>query len=78
MSLRGYSFALHLANQNADPRFIGVRLGKYCIKNSIPVVKVAEQFSVSRMTIYQWFTGQTQPRSSKVEKIEKYLAKTKA
>ena len=78
MSLRGYSFALHLANLNADPRFIGVRLGKYCIKNNIPVVKVAEQFGVSRMTIYQWFTGQTQPRSSKAQKIEKYLAKTKA
>lgn len=78
MSLRGYSYALHLANQDADPRFIGVRLGKFCIKNSIPVVKVAEQFGVSRMTIYQWFTGQTQPRSSKVEKIEKYLAKAKA
>ena len=78
MSLRGYSYALHLANQNADSRFIGVRLGKYCIKNSIPVVKVAEQFGVSRMTIYQWFTGQTQPRSSKVEKIEKYLAKAKS
>jgi len=77
MSLRGYSFALHLANLNADPRFIGVRLGRYCIKNNIPVVRVAEQFGVSRMTIYQWFTGQTQPRSSKVEKIEKYLVKTK-
>jgi transcriptional regulator with XRE-family HTH domain len=77
MSLRGYSFALHLANQDADSRFIGVRLGRYCIKNNIPVVRVAEQFGVSRMTIYQWFTGQTQPRSSKVEKIEKYLAKTK-
>ena len=77
MSLRGYSFPLHLANQNADPRLIGVRLGKYCIKHSIPVVKVAEQFGVSRMTIYQWFTGATRPRSAKVEKIEKYLAKTK-
>jgi transcriptional regulator with XRE-family HTH domain len=77
MSLRGYSFALHLANQDADSRFIGVRLGRYCIKNNIPVVRVAEQFGVSRMTIYQWFTGQTQPRSSKVEKIEKYLVKTK-
>jgi len=78
MSLRGYSYALHLANQNANPKFIGVRLGKHCIKNSIPVVKVAEQFEVSRMTIYQWFTGISQPRSSKVEKIEKFLAKTKA
>lgn len=78
MNLRGYSLALHLANQDADPRLIGVRLGKYCIKNSIPVVKVAEQFSVSRMTIYQWFTGQTQPRNVKVQKIEKYLEKSKA
>jgi transcriptional regulator with XRE-family HTH domain len=77
MSLRGYSFALHLANQNADSRLIGVRLGKYCIKNSIPVVKVAEQFGVSRMTIYQWFTGESRPRSAKVEQIEKFLAKTK-
>ena len=78
MSLRGYSFALHTANLNADPRFPGVRLGKYCIKNSIPVSKVAEQFGVSRMSVYQWFTGASQPHKDKVEKIEKYLAKTKA
>jgi transcriptional regulator with XRE-family HTH domain len=78
MSLRGYSFALHTANLNADSRLPGVRLGKYCIKNSIPVSKVAEQFGVSRMSVYQWFTGASQPHKDKVEKIEKYLAKAKS
>jgi len=55
MSLRGYSFRLVQANQAADSRKIGVKLGRYCIGKDISVYEIAQQFDVSRMTIYSWF-----------------------
>lgn len=73
MSLRGYSLILVKANQDADSRHIGVRLGKWCIRMNIPVSEVAQQFGVSRMTVYSWFTGTSRPRKDKVDQIEKLL-----
>ena len=73
MSLRGYSLILVKANRDADPKHIGVRLGKWCIRMNIPVSEVAQQFGVSRMTVYSWFTGASRPRKDKVDQIEKLL-----
>jgi len=73
MSLRGYSFRLVEAIRAADPKHIGVRLGKYSIANDIPVTEIAEYFSVSRMTVYQWFTGASAPHKDKAEKIKQLL-----
>jgi hypothetical protein len=73
MSLRGYSLILVKANRDADSRHIGVRLGKWCIRMNIPVSEVAQQFGVSRMTVYSWFTGTSRPRKDKVDQIEKLL-----
>ena len=73
MSLRGYSLVLVKANRDADPKHIGVRLGKWCIRMNIPVTEVAEKFGVSRMTVYSWFTGSSRPRKDKVDQIEKLL-----
>jgi hypothetical protein len=75
MSLRGYSFRLVKANQAADPKHIGVRLGRYCITNDIPVTTIAIKLGVTRMTIYNWFTGVGVPNKDKVRKIEKLLNK---
>jgi hypothetical protein len=73
MSLRGYSFRLVEAIRAADPKHIGVRLGKYSIAKDIPVTEIAEYFSVSRMTVYQWFTGASTPHKDKAEKIKQLL-----
>lgn len=73
MSLRGYSLILVKANRDADPRHIGVRLGKWCIRMNIPVTEVAQKFGVSRMTVYSWFTGVSRPRKDKADQIEKLL-----
>jgi hypothetical protein len=73
MSLRGYSYRLVVANKAANPKHIGVKLGKYCIAKDIPVMEIAKKFSVSRMTIYQWFTGNTMPHKTMAEKIEKLI-----
>jgi hypothetical protein len=34
---------------------------------------VADKFGVSRMTIYQWFTGAARPHKNNAEQIEKLL-----
>jgi transcriptional regulator with XRE-family HTH domain len=63
------------ANKAADSKHIGVRLGRYCIAQDITVADIADRFEVSRMTIYNWFTGLAVPHKTMVEKIEKLLAK---
>ena len=75
MSLRGYSYLLVKANKAADAKHIGVKLGRYCIANDIEVARVAAVLGVSRMTVYQWFTGKAMPHKDKAEKIEKLLSK---
>jgi hypothetical protein len=75
MSLRGYSYRLVKANKAADSKHIGVKLGRYCIANDIPVIQIAQQFSVSRMTVYNWFSGIVMPHKATVTQIEKLLSK---
>jgi len=75
MNLRGYSYRLVKANKAADSKHIGVKLGRYCITNDIPVIQIAQQFSVSRMTVYNWFSGIVMPHKAKVAQIEKLLSK---
>ncbi|MGI9136097.1 MAG: helix-turn-helix domain-containing protein [Candidatus Nanopelagicales bacterium] len=77
MSLRGYSFRLVQANHTADSKRIGVALGRYCISKDIPVAEVAEKFDVSRMTIYSWFTGVSDPHRSKAEQIAAMLKRAR-
>jgi hypothetical protein len=57
----GYSVKFVDQVKNADPTRIGVRLGLLCITKDIPAAKVAHKLQVSRMTVYQWFTGRTSP-----------------
>jgi len=75
MSLRGYSYRLVKANETADSKHIGVRLGRFCIAADIPVAQVADKFKVSRMTVYNWFMGIVTPHKVMVAKIEKLLNK---
>jgi hypothetical protein len=60
----GYSARLIEVNKKADARMLGVRLGRVCMKNDIPVSLVAAKFRVSRQTIYNWFCGTHTPHSS--------------
>lgn len=70
----GYSLRIRDLNASADTSNIGVRLGRSCIAHGVPVAAVAEQFGVTRATIYNWFTGASAPQTSLVPAIEKYLA----
>jgi hypothetical protein len=56
---QGYSSVFIKNVREADRTKIGVQLGRVCIDNDIPVVEVAEFFTVSRMTVYSWFRGKT-------------------
>ena len=69
----GYSQRLVAANEKADSALEGVRLGRFCIKHDIPVSVVAKALGVSRMTVYNWFSGVTAPKTSKLPTIKKFI-----
>lgn len=75
---RGYSSRLIQANKDAEYDHPGVRLGRLCIAQDIPVADVAQFFAVSRMTVYKWFKGKELPRKKHLEKIEEIITKLKA
>ena len=69
----GYSQSLVFANKKADAKLIGVALGRMCIQFNISVRDVAETFGVSRVTVYSWFTGASNPRANVAKYIESYI-----
>jgi hypothetical protein len=74
----GYSQSLVYANRKASIKSLGVALGRVCIRANISVSDVAEFFGVTRMTIYNWFKGDSVPHSSYAEAINDYITQTKA
>lgn len=71
----GYSLFTAEAIQNADGRLLGVQLGKVCLKRDIPVTDVAEFFSVSRVTVYNWFKGTVVVSGKHAERMKKLIEK---
>ena len=69
----GYSARLIELNKQADPKLLGVRLGKACIKNNISVHEVANKFGVSRQTVYNWFMGRSSPQNVVAESVKDLL-----
>ena len=73
----GYSQSLVYANKKASTKSLGVVLGRACIRANVSVSKVAEQFGVTRMTIYNWFKGDSVPFHSYDKKISDYILQIK-
>lgn len=73
----GYSQLIVGANKAADSKKLGVRLGKYCINNDIPVKDVMEYFCVSKQTVYNWFIGKTEVSKTYRLEISDFLARVK-
>jgi DNA-binding transcriptional regulator YiaG len=71
----GYSYDMVKKNSAASAKSAGVKLGRFCIKNDISAAKVAKSFKVSTQTVYNWFTGKSNPHPWFEEKIEDFLAK---
>ena len=74
----GYSQSLVYANKKASIKSLGVALGRVCIRENISVSKIADDFGVTRMTIYNWFKGDSVPYHSYDEAISDYITRTKA
>lgn len=73
----GYSHNLVEANKNADPKSLGVALGRMCIELGIPASLVAEELGISRMTVYNWFWGERAPSRANSEQIKLFMARYK-
>ena len=75
----GFGYSLITVNeiQNANANLLGVKLGKVCLKNNIPVKDVAEFFVVSRMTVYNWFKGKVVVSGKHAERMLKLIDKLK-
>lgn len=72
---KGYTTKFIQAVNDADQTKIGVRLGKICIENDIPVIDVANFLKVTRMTVYHWFKGKTNVLGQYQDQVEKLIAK---
>jgi len=72
---KGYSTLTVREVEEANQELLGVKLGNLCIAKGIPVVDVAEYFSVSRVTVYSWFRGKTIVSGKHVDKINKLIEK---
>lgn len=71
----GYSQSLALVNKEADTKSLGVALGRICITRNISVQSIASEFGVSRMTVYNWFKGHTEPSSALAHQIQRFIDK---
>lgn len=69
----GYSQNLVQANKEASAKSLGVALGRFCIRNRISVRQISEHFGVSRMTVYNWFKGNTSPQEELTKPIQRYM-----
>jgi transcriptional regulator with XRE-family HTH domain len=69
----GYSARLIALNKKADSKLLGVRLGRVCIQQNIPVSTVASRLGVSRQTIYNWFMGETNLQDQSVDAVQDLL-----
>jgi len=70
--MRGYSFEFvtkirSLAKSKSAP--IGVRLGLQAVESGVSIRTVADKLGVSRMTVYDWFTGKYQPSPKYLKKL---------
>ena len=73
----GYSMSLANANKKADSTNPGVAFGRFCIDREIPVTQIAAALGVSRMTIYNWFSGYVTPTRENLEAIERFKGRHK-
>lgn len=71
----GYNTRLIEANKQADDSSLGVRLGRWCIKHNVSVIEISRVLSVSRATVYNWFSGMTIPSGESGERIEGWLGR---
>jgi transcriptional regulator with XRE-family HTH domain len=70
----GYTTRLSSINKQASRASLGVKLGRVCIKQEIPVAEVSSQLGVSRQTVYNWFQGTHEPHPALTDAVRALLA----
>jgi len=73
----GYTTRLSSINKQASRASLGVKLGRVCIKQEIPVAEVSSQLGVSRQTVYNWFTGAHEPNEDLKDAVKILLVEYK-
>jgi predicted transcriptional regulator len=71
----GYSVFTIRDINDANPRMLGVKLAKICVKRDIPVKDVAEYLGVSRVAVYAWFRGKVEVSDKHASKVHKLIEK---
>ena len=74
---QGYTLSLAYANKKANAKNPGVALGRFCIDRNIPVSQVASELGVSRMAVYNWFSGVSWPSQGHIDAIERFTGRYK-
>ena len=74
--MRGYSYEFikrirALANKSSAPTC--AQLGLLAIERGIAITTIAKKVGVSRMAVYDWFTGKYEPTPGNLRKLEKLL-----
>ena len=77
MATRGYSKAIKERIATVDSTGLGVELGRLCVLHGYSVVEVAEVFGVSRMTVYNWILGRSEPSRHLLEKVQRLVDRLK-
>jgi hypothetical protein len=77
--MRGYSYTFvlkvrGLAKSPKAPK--GVKLGVKAIDRGIPISFIAKKLRVSRMAVYDWFTGQYAMSEQRAAQLEALLDAT--
>lgn len=70
--MRGYSYEfVHKIRALAKPSSapVSVKLGLKAIERSIPISYIAKKAGVSRMAVYDWFTGKYAPNAGNLKKL---------
>jgi DNA-binding transcriptional regulator YiaG len=70
----GYSLRLIERNSQANENKLGVQLGRVCIKQNVPVSVVAGRFGVTRQTVYNWFSGISNPAEPLHGLVTQYIS----
>ena len=58
---RGYSTLFIRKVGEADQSDLVIQFANACIEREIPILEIAYRMSVTRATVYNWFTGKSSP-----------------
>lgn len=73
----GYSIRMAEKMKKA-PLTLGVKLGRLCVKKNISAATIAKKFGVSKVTVYNWFSGKNNPNQDVSDAVRKLIATLKA